>query len=63
VRYHAYLSRVRRLVVVELEFHAKVKPGDVLTHGSGIYVVTDVKPGYGQFDAILFAHLTERESK
>jgi hypothetical protein len=59
VRYHAYLSKGRRLAVVELEFDATLKPGDEFPHKPGIYVVTDVKPGYGGFDAILFADLVK----
>jgi hypothetical protein len=64
VRYHAYLSTsARRLVTVELEFDAKLKPGDLLTHETGTYEVTGVKPGYGDFDAIIFADLSEQESE
>jgi len=48
--------------VVELEFDAKLESGDEFPHKSGIYVVTDVKPGYGEFDAILFADLIEGDS-
>jgi hypothetical protein len=63
VRYQAYLSRARRLVVVELEFDTKLKPGDEFPYESWIYVVTDLKPGYGAYEAILFADLTEPKSE
>jgi hypothetical protein len=48
--------------VLELEYEANFKPGDLLTHETGIYEVADVKPGYGNFDAVIFADLAERES-
>ena len=48
--------------MVELEFDAKLKPGDEFPHRSGLYVVTDVKPGYGEFDAIIFADLIGGDS-
>ncbi len=34
-----------------------LKPGDEFPFKSAVYVVTDVKPGFGKFDAILFADL------
>jgi hypothetical protein len=58
VRYHAYLSRPDRLVDVELDYDVAFKPGDLFTNKTGIYEVTDVKPGYGIFDATVFAALT-----
>jgi hypothetical protein len=48
--------------VIELEFDAKLKPGDEFPHRSGLYVVTDVKPGYGEFDGVIFADLTGGDS-
>ena len=33
------------------------KPGDEFLFKSGVYMITDVKPGFGKFDAILFADL------
>jgi hypothetical protein len=63
VRYNAYLSRPGRLIVVELEFDAKLKPGDEFPYESGIYLVTEVKPGFGRFDAILFADLTDASAR
>jgi hypothetical protein len=62
VRYHAYLSTsATRLVTAELEFDAKLNPGDLFRHETGTYEVTGVKPGYGDFDAIIFADLSEQE--
>jgi hypothetical protein len=34
-----------------------VKPGDEFPLKSEVYLVTDVKPGFGKFEAILFADL------
>ena len=62
MRYHAHLSKANILVAVELDFDATFKPGDLFTHKTGIYKVTDVKPGYGDFDAIIFADLADRQS-
>ena len=63
VRYHAYLSKANSLVVVELDLDATFKLGDLFTLRTGTYEVTDVKPGYGDFDAIIFADLADRQSE
>ncbi len=40
-----------------MQFGIDFKPGDEFPFKSEVYVITDVKPGFGKFDAILFADL------
>jgi hypothetical protein len=47
----------RSLVVREMQIGIDLKAGDELPFKSEVFVITDVKPGFGKFDAILFADL------
>jgi hypothetical protein len=44
-------------VVREMQIGIDLKAGDELPLKSEVFVITDVKPGFGKFDAILFADL------
>lgn len=71
VRYRTYLSRGRierrvwwrkpfptqSLLVREMQLGNDAKPGDEFPFKSEVYVITAVKPGFGKFEAILFADL------
>jgi hypothetical protein len=46
-----------------MQMSIDLKPGDEFPFQSEVYVITDVKPGFGKFDAILFADLVGAKPK
>jgi hypothetical protein len=50
-------------VVKEMQIGIDLKAGDEFPFKSEVFVITDVKPGFGKFDAILFADLVTETAK
>ena len=54
---------MRSLVIREMQSGIDLEAGDEFPFKSEVFVVTDVKPGFGKFDAILFADLVTDRPK
>ena len=54
---------MRSLIVREMQIGIDFKAGDEFRFNSEVFVITDVKPGFGNFDAILFADLVTETPK
>ena len=58
MRYDVRLSKGETKRRVEIDIDVQFKPTDEFRYGPDIYVVTSVRPGNGEFGAILFADLS-----
>jgi hypothetical protein len=60
VRYEMYLFKGGAERRVELDLDVQFKPGDEFRYGPEIYVVDRVESSHDEFDAVLFADVTDR---
>ena len=54
---------MRSLIVREMQIGIDFKAGDEFRFKSEAFVITDVKVGFGEFDAILFVDLVTETPK